>query len=123
VDLNKYCSLFHRRNTKNETWPLWKTLEVLEDWLKKEADDEEGMMTHGAIYRTLQLSMSSTATSTSNNENFSPPAAPVRARFATASTSTPPTRANHEIPIKITGLFLVRVLHLKEGGKRIHPVL
>lgn len=30
-DLNKYCSLFHLRNTKNQTWQLWKNLEVLED--------------------------------------------------------------------------------------------
>ena len=94
VDLNKYCSLFYLQNTKNQTLPLWKTLEVLEDWLKKEANDEEGMMTHGAIYRTLQSSMSLTTTLTSNNENFKPPTTPACSRFATASTSTPPRRAN-----------------------------
>ena len=62
-NLDRYGSLYHLRNSNNHKWPLWTTLDRLEEWLKKEADTTEAMMEHGANFHT--------ALSSSNNENIS----------------------------------------------------
>lgn len=81
------------------------------------------MMTHGAIYCTLQSLMSLTAMSTSNNENFPPPATSVLAKFATASTLTPPRRANPRNSYQEHRLVSCTGATPKRGVKSIHPVL
>jgi hypothetical protein len=85
ADLNSYASLFHLRNTMNQNWPFPKTLNTLEEWLIKQADDFEGMMTHGANYST-STSNSNTAVS---NENLPP------TRGVTFATTPPRTQRDN----------------------------
>ena len=92
-NLNRYGSLYHLRNSNNHAWPLWTTLDRLEEWLKKEADTNEAMMEHGADFRTALSSSSSS--SSSNNENR-PPRTPNRVRFLpTVPAGTPPRRRDN----------------------------
>ena len=84
-NLDRYGSLYHLRNSNNNKWPLWTTLDRLEEWLKKEADTTEAMMEHGANFHTAL----------SNNENI-PPRTPNRiVRFAPATTAAPPRRRDN----------------------------
>ena len=50
VELHSYAFLYHLRNTMNQNWLFKKTLDDIEVWLIKQANDFKGMMAHGANY-------------------------------------------------------------------------
>ena len=88
-NIDHYGSLYHLRNTNNQKWPLWTTLDRLEAWLKNEADTYEAMMDHGGDFRT--------ALASSNNENR-PPRTPNRVVRFDATTTTPQPRRGRDNP-------------------------
>ena len=101
--MDTYVSLYHLRNTNNQNWPLWKSFEVLEDWLKNEATVFESMMEHGANCQTVRststiaaLSSPTTLWASSIARQEAPPAAtctPVRkVHWAITAPTTPPIR-------------------------------